>query len=175
VVVVVVVAPLTRARTNSHHASCAEGLITLCSNVIRDLIQIIWEKKEVQMLPTLNGVNSNWYADSGGTDHVTGMCIKYVGQSIIRTLHRNLILNNVLHVPKPKKILLLFIVSPLTIMLSLHSIIISFLLRNGSRGERCSKARLEEASIHFHLAHSVLLPSKFLAPISVPLLGCMHI
>jgi hypothetical protein len=98
--VVVVVAPLTRTRTNSHHASCAEGLITLCSNVIRDLIQIIWEKKEVQMLPTLNGVNSNWYADSGGIDHVTGMCIKYVGQSIIRTLHRNLILNNVLHVPQ---------------------------------------------------------------------------
>jgi hypothetical protein len=52
-VVMVVVTPSTRTGANSHHASCVEGLITLCSNAIRDLIQIIWEKKDVQMLPTL--------------------------------------------------------------------------------------------------------------------------
>jgi hypothetical protein len=73
------------------------------------------------------GVDSNSYADSGATDHVTGeldklaiqdayngndqiytlngkgMCIKQVGQSIICTPHRNLILNNVLHAPQASK------------------------------------------------------------------------
>jgi hypothetical protein len=69
----------------------------------------------------------NWYANSGATDHVTGklgklaiqdtyngndqmyttngtgMCIKHVGQSIIHTPHRNLLLNNVLHIPQVSK------------------------------------------------------------------------
>jgi hypothetical protein len=73
------------------------------------------------------GIDSNWYADLGATDHViggldklavwdtyngndqiytandTGMCIKHVGQSIICTLHRNIFLNNVLHVPQASK------------------------------------------------------------------------
>jgi hypothetical protein len=70
------------------------------------------------------GVDSNWYADSGVIDHVIGefdklairdmyngndqiyaangtcMCIKHVGQSIIRTPHRDIILNSVLYVPQ---------------------------------------------------------------------------
>jgi hypothetical protein len=73
------------------------------------------------------GVDSNWYADSGATDHVTGeldklairdtyngndqiytangtgMCIQHVGQSIIHTPHRDLIIHNVLHVPQASK------------------------------------------------------------------------
>jgi hypothetical protein len=52
-VAVVVVTPSTKTGTNSHHVSCAEGLIILCANAIRDLIRTIWEKKEVQMPPTL--------------------------------------------------------------------------------------------------------------------------
>jgi hypothetical protein len=69
----------------------------------------------------------NWYANSEAIDHVTGkldklaiqdtyngndqmytangtsMCIKHVGQSIIRTPHRNFLLNNVLHIPQASK------------------------------------------------------------------------
>jgi hypothetical protein len=72
-------------------------------------------------------VDTNWYTDSGATDHVTGelgklavreayngndqiytasgsgMHITHVGHSIIRTLHRNLALNHVLHVPQATK------------------------------------------------------------------------
>jgi hypothetical protein len=46
---------------------------------------------------TYNG-NDQIYAANG-----TGMCIKHVGQSIICTPHRNLFLNNVLHVPHASK------------------------------------------------------------------------
>jgi hypothetical protein len=74
-----------------------------------------------------HGVDSSWYADSGATDHVTGeleklvvrdkyngtnqiytdsgsgMHIKHIGHSIIRTPGRDLSLNNILHVPKSTK------------------------------------------------------------------------
>jgi hypothetical protein len=73
------------------------------------------------------GVNSNWYADSGAIDHVSGeldklvmndnytggdqiyttsetcMRIKHVGHAIIRTLYRNLKLNHILHDPQSSK------------------------------------------------------------------------
>jgi histone deacetylase 1/2 len=76
---------------------------------------------------TSYGVDSNWYADSGATDHVTGeldklavrdayhgtdqiytasgsgMRIKHIGQSIIRSPLRDLHLNHVLHVPQASK------------------------------------------------------------------------
>jgi hypothetical protein len=72
-------------------------------------------------------VDSNWYADSDVTDHVTGeldklamkdnytggdqiytasgsgMHIKYVGHAIIRTSYRDLKLNHILHVPQLSK------------------------------------------------------------------------
>jgi hypothetical protein len=72
-------------------------------------------------------VDSSWYADSGAIDHVTGeleklvvrdkyngtdqiytasgsgMHIKHIGHSIIRTPGRDLSLNNILHVPKSTK------------------------------------------------------------------------
>jgi hypothetical protein len=74
-----------------------------------------------------HGVDSSWYADSGATDHVTGeheklvirdkyndtdqiytasgsgMYIKHIGHSIIRTPDHDLSLNNILHVPKSTK------------------------------------------------------------------------
>jgi hypothetical protein len=73
------------------------------------------------------GVDSNWYADSGAMDHVTGeldkltvneayhgldqiyiasgsgMHIKHIGHSIIRTPHQDLQLNNIFHVPQSSK------------------------------------------------------------------------
>jgi hypothetical protein len=72
-------------------------------------------------------VDSNWYADSGATDHVTGdldklviravyndndhiytasgtcMHIKHVGQSLICTPYHDLKLNHILHVPQSSK------------------------------------------------------------------------
>jgi hypothetical protein len=73
------------------------------------------------------GVDSNWYAYSGATDHVTGeldklaikdsyhegdqiymangsvMHIKYIGHFIIYTPYRDLHLNNILHFPQSSK------------------------------------------------------------------------
>jgi hypothetical protein len=76
---------------------------------------------------TSYGVDSNWYDDSGATDHVTGeldklavkdnyavgdqiytasgscMHIKHVGHAIIRTPYRDLKLNHILYVPQSSK------------------------------------------------------------------------
>jgi hypothetical protein len=73
------------------------------------------------------GVDSNWYADLGATDHVTGaldklavkdaynnnehiynasgsgMCIEHVGESVIHTPYHDLRLKHVLHVPQVDK------------------------------------------------------------------------
>jgi hypothetical protein len=73
------------------------------------------------------GVDSNWYVDSGATDHVTreldklaikdsyhggdqiytasdsGMHIKHIGHSLIHTLYLDLKLNSILHVPQSSK------------------------------------------------------------------------
>ena len=73
------------------------------------------------------GVDTNWYMDTGATDHITGeldkltthekyngkeqihtasgagMDIKHVGHSIIHTPIRNIQLKNILHVPKAEK------------------------------------------------------------------------
>jgi hypothetical protein len=73
------------------------------------------------------GVDSNWYTDTGATDHITrelnklvvhdvyngadqiktasgaGMTINHIGQAIVPTPSRNLHLNNVLHVPEACK------------------------------------------------------------------------
>jgi hypothetical protein len=73
------------------------------------------------------GVCTNWYADSGVTDHVTedldkldakdtyhggdhiytasgsGMRIKHIGHSTIRTPYRNLKLNHILQVPQSSR------------------------------------------------------------------------
>lgn len=73
------------------------------------------------------GVDSNWYTDTGATDHITGelnklaipdvchgtdqikttsgagMTINHIGQAVVPTLSHNLHLNNVLHVPNACK------------------------------------------------------------------------
>jgi histone deacetylase 1/2 len=76
------------------------------------------------------GVDTNWYIDSGATDHITGdlekltvrerynghdqvhtasgagMNISHIGQSTYHTPHRNFHLKNILHIPKASKNLL---------------------------------------------------------------------
>ena len=73
------------------------------------------------------GVDTNWYVDSGATDHITGdleklsfrdkyrggeqvlsangagMTINHVGHSVLQSTVRNIHLNNVLHVPSATK------------------------------------------------------------------------
>jgi hypothetical protein len=73
------------------------------------------------------GVDSNWYTDTGATDHVTdelenltvhnkykgndqvhtasgaGMNISHIGHSIVKTPHQNLMLRNVIYVPDQQK------------------------------------------------------------------------
>jgi hypothetical protein len=104
-------------------------------------------------------VDSNWYADSGATDHVTGeldkltvknkyngsdqiytingtgMHIKHIGHSVIRTPGHDLFLNNILHVPKTSKNLASVhrIASDNNVFLNFA--LISFLLRIRSRGK----------------------------------------
>lgn len=76
------------------------------------------------------GVDTNWYLDSGATNHITGdlekltvrdrytredqihtasgscMTIAHIGQSHISTPERDLLLNDVLHVPEADKSLI---------------------------------------------------------------------
>jgi len=73
------------------------------------------------------GIDTNWYSDSGSTDHITGdleklsvrdkyrggdqfhaangsgMEIDQIGHSVVRTPNKNLILDNVLYVPQASK------------------------------------------------------------------------
>ena len=73
------------------------------------------------------GIDTNWYTDSGSTDHITGdleklsvrdkyhggdqvhtangsgMEIDQIGRSFVRTLNKDLVLNNVLYVPQASK------------------------------------------------------------------------
>ena len=88
------------------------------------------------------GVDTNWYADSAATNHITGeldkltmrekynggdqirtasgsgMNIMHIGSSIVKTPIKELHLNKVLHVPHASKILSPFIDLPLTTMFS---------------------------------------------------------
>jgi hypothetical protein len=69
------------------------------------------EEKSVNVTNSY-GVDSNWYVDSSATDHGgdqiyttngSGMHIKHIGHSIIRTPHLDLKLNNILYVHKSSK------------------------------------------------------------------------
>jgi hypothetical protein len=88
-----------------------------------------------------------WYTDFGATDHITGnldhltmhdlyvgadqvhaangtgMDITHIGKTVIPNPCRNLVLNNVLHVPSTQKVLFWFIA-----LIEFHPY--SFLLRN---------------------------------------------
>lgn len=72
-----------------------------------------------------------------------GMDIIYVGHSVVSTQTKNLNPNNVLHVPKAKKILFQFIDSLVTTMLTLNFIPISFMSKIKERGNSSSKKMQE--------------------------------
>jgi histone deacetylase 1/2 len=83
--------------------------------------------KSVSTATTSYGVDTNWYMDTGATDHITGdlerlsfrdkynggeqvhvangsgMDIMHIGHSTLCSPSTNLRLNNILHVPKAKK------------------------------------------------------------------------
>jgi ribosomal protein L15 len=85
------------------------------------------EHKSVSSATTSYGIDTNWYVDSGATDNITGdldklimrddytgndqihtasgagMEIQKIGQSIVHTPDRNLLLNNVLFAPEANK------------------------------------------------------------------------
>jgi histone deacetylase 1/2 len=84
-------------------------------------------QKSASTATTNYGVDSNWYMDTGATDHITGeldkltirdkytgnenvhaangagMEIEHVGHSTLRSQSRSIHLNNILHVPKTHK------------------------------------------------------------------------
>ncbi|EEE57553.1 hypothetical protein OsJ_07890 [Oryza sativa Japonica Group] len=88
------------------------------------------EEKSAAAATSSYGVGTNWYIDTGATDHITsdldkltvrekynggdqvhtasgsGMKINQIGQSIVRTQHRDLILKNILYVPEANKSLI---------------------------------------------------------------------
>ena len=88
-------------------------------------------QKSVSSAVPSYGIDSNWYMDSGSTDHITseldklttreryhggdqilaadgkGMSISHIGKSIIRTPKRDFSFNNILHVPSAQKNLVL--------------------------------------------------------------------
>jgi hypothetical protein len=104
----------------------------------------------------------------------SGMHIKHIGHSIVRTPHLDLNLNNILYVPNPLKILHLFTALQLTIMSSLNYILISFLLRIGSRAKPFFKASLKGACTFFlAIQPPLFLSSKFLVRIKYPIQGGM--
>jgi hypothetical protein len=89
------------------------------------------EPRTVAAATSSVGVDNNWYTDSGTTDHITGdldrltmhdhyadadqvhaangkgMTISHVGKTVILNPCRDLVLNNVLHVPSTHKKLIL--------------------------------------------------------------------
>lgn len=101
------------------------------------------EDKSANVTASSYEVDTNWYIDSGATDHITseldkltvkdkyagndqvhtasgsGMDINHVGRTIIHTPTRKLYLNNVLHVPDTKKNL----ISTYRLMLDNHAFI----------------------------------------------------
>ena len=89
------------------------------------------KKKVVDVANASYGVDTNWYMDTGATNHITGelekvtmqekyrghdevytvangagMKISHIGQSVIGTPHKNLVLKDILHVPNASKTLL---------------------------------------------------------------------
>lgn len=101
------------------------------------------EDKSANVTASSYGVDTNWYIDSGATDHITseldkltvkdkyagndqvhtasgsGMDINHVGRTIIHTPTHKLYLNNVLHVSDTKKNL----ISAYRLMLDNHAFI----------------------------------------------------
>lgn len=85
------------------------------------------ENRSASAASTSYGIDTNWYTDTGATDHITselgklivmdkyhgtdqvhtssdaGMRINQIGQSFVHTPKRDLVVNNVLYVPEASK------------------------------------------------------------------------
>jgi histone deacetylase 1/2 len=121
------------------------------------------------------GIDTNWYIDTGATNHITGelsklstheqykrcdqvhnasgqgMAIKHIGQSILPTPHRSIHIRNILHVPSASKNFL----SAHKIALDNNAFIefhpSSFLLRIRPRSKSCLRGHAMAAYIHLFL------------------------
>lgn len=123
------------------------------------------------------GVDTNWYTDTGATDHVTGeldklqikdkyhggeqihtangsgMGISHIGHTIVHTPNKHIRLNNILYVPEAKKNLVSVhrLTSDNSVFLEFHPNF--FLSRIRSRRTFCLKehvARVFTLSLHLH-------------------------
>jgi hypothetical protein len=164
---------------------------TSCRSVTRGLIGSFLVKRRRHLWPLPPTADTNWYADSGATDHITsdleklsihdkymgndqvdtarglGMRIQHVGNSTLHTPSRDLVLKNVLHLPDANKN-----------VISIHSLARDnhvfpelhpwyFLIKDQDCGESCIKARLRVVFILS--SHSSA--SKFLARSRCPMRG----
>jgi hypothetical protein len=144
------------------------------------------------------GIDSNWYADYGTTDHVigelnklvvretynrndeiytangSGMHIKHIGHLVIHTPHRDLSLRDILHVLQSSKNFAFIhrIASYSSVFFELHPDF--FFTRIRSRGKLFCKASLNEGSILFQVVlHPHPTANKFLVPQRLPPLDGM--
>jgi histone deacetylase 1/2 len=125
-------------------------------------------QKNASSAMTSYSVDTNWYVDSGATDHVTseleklticdkygghdqlhsasevGMEINHIGSSILCTPTSNIHLNKILHVPHASKSLLSIhhLAHDNHAFLEFHPII--FLLRNRGRGRPSLEVDVKE-------------------------------
>jgi hypothetical protein len=137
------------------------------------------------------GVDTNWYADSGATDHITsdlkkmtvrdkyggqdqvhtasgaGMKISNIGYLVLHTPRKNLHLKNILHVLVLIKACYLFIALHLIITPSLNFTQTIFLSRIGTRRKFCTKEDVRRVFTLLCLARRVLCwPSKLMESIN---------
>jgi hypothetical protein len=115
----------THTRTTSARSAVNSATLpSIAGSVLTRAIMALRRWRTRQQLLILLIRHSAWYADSAATDHITGdldklsmkehyggqnqvhaangsgMAIKHVGQSMVSTLSRSIILKNVLHVPQ---------------------------------------------------------------------------
>jgi len=128
------------------------------------------QQKSALNVTSSYGVDTNWYMDSGATDHITsdldklsfqdeyrggeyvhaangsGMKISHVGHGFVHSPFRNIHLRNILHVPDANKSLVSVnrLARDNNALVEFHPD--RFLLRNWRRGKQSLQARLKEAS-----------------------------
>jgi hypothetical protein len=113
------------ATATRYPARCVARRAMAPFSAIKGLMPTIMVKTSMLMQPY--NMDTEWYTDTGATDHITseldklttrekyggadqvhaangsGMPIRHIGQSSIRTHELNLILRNILHVPAASK------------------------------------------------------------------------
>jgi hypothetical protein len=142
------------------------------------------DDKHANVATTRYNIDTDWYTDTGTTDHITseldkltvrekyggvnqvhitsgsGMPISHVGQSAIHTHERYLILKDILHVPSTSKILCLSTNSPMIIMFSLNFTHGTFFLRIGTRRIFCYKEDVGTTLSPSHDSLVIYTPSQ---------------